>query len=129
MCADRGHSSGSGFRPFGCVHFEIKTGQEGEERLVLISPDIATASKVGILVDEQIGVRQEVRGVCDLPGFDPCCLANEGKLVAFVPEVKAKTIPEAVKTHPLGRDDRARLSGTPPVLPESLDYQISALSR
>ena len=105
---------GVGFRPFGCEHIEIKTGQEGEERLALISPDIATASKVGILVDEQdIGVRQEVRGVCDLPGFDPYYLANEGKLVAFVPEVKAETILEAVKTHPLGRDDRTRVSEPP----------------
>lgn len=49
---------GVGFRPFGCEHFQIETGQEGEERLGLISPDIATASKVGILLDEQeIGMR------------------------------------------------------------------------
>lgn len=48
--------------------------------------EIAQAAGVGILLDEEaIPVRDEVQGVCDLLGFDPLTLANEGKLLAFVP--------------------------------------------
>ena len=48
--------------------------------------EIANAAGVGILLDEEaIPVRPEVEGVCELLGFDPLTLANEGKLLAFVP--------------------------------------------
>ena len=40
---------------------------------------------MGILLEEDsIPVREEVQGFCDILGFDPLYLANEGKLVAFV---------------------------------------------
>jgi hydrogenase expression/formation protein HypE len=47
-------------------------------------------------------VREGVKGVCDLLGFDPYYLANEGKLVAFVPQEEAETVLEAMKVNPLG---------------------------
>jgi hydrogenase expression/formation protein HypE len=66
--------------------------------------EIATGSKVGLeVVEEMIQVRPEVRGVCDLLGFDPLYLANEGKLVAVVPENHAGKVLSAMKRHPLGR--------------------------
>ena len=47
--------------------------------------EIATQAQVGILLEEDtIPVREEVRGFCDILGFDPLYLANEGKLIAFV---------------------------------------------
>jgi hydrogenase expression/formation protein HypE len=67
--------------------------------------EIANASKVGILIEEEkIKVREEVLGVCDLLGFDPYYLANEGKLVAFVPQSEAQKVLEAMKPDPLGRE-------------------------
>ncbi len=67
--------------------------------------EIANSSKVGVIVEEEkITVREEVRGVCDLLGFDPFYLANEGKLVAFVPQKEAEKVFEAMKADPLGRD-------------------------
>ena len=49
--------------------------------------EIATASRLGIEVDEAaIPVRDAVRGACELLGLDPLLVANEGKLVVFVPE-------------------------------------------
>jgi hydrogenase expression/formation protein HypE len=67
--------------------------------------EIANASKVGVIVEEErIKVRKEVRGVCDLLGFDPYYLANEGKLVAFVPEGEAKRVLDAMKADALGRE-------------------------
>ena len=47
--------------------------------------EIAEKSEVGVLIEEdQIPVKPEVAGICELLGFDPMYLANEGKLLAFV---------------------------------------------
>jgi len=55
--------------------------------------EIARAASVGILIDdEKIPVRPEVRGVCDILGFDALELANEGKIVAIVPSESAEKI-------------------------------------
>ena len=67
--------------------------------------EIANSSKVGVIVEEEkIVVREEVRGVCDLLGFDPFYLANEGKLVAFIPQEKTESVLEAMKADPLGAE-------------------------
>jgi hydrogenase expression/formation protein HypE len=67
--------------------------------------EIANASDVGVIVDEQkIMVSEGVKGVCDLLGFDPYYLANEGKLVAFVPQKHTERILEVMKADPLGKD-------------------------
>jgi hydrogenase expression/formation protein HypE len=66
--------------------------------------EIATRRKLGIEVDEAaIPVRDAVRGACELLGLDPLLVANEGKLVAFVPEAGAERVLEAMRAHPLGR--------------------------
>ena len=55
--------------------------------------EIATAANVGILLDEKkIPVQEEVRGVCDILGFDVLELANEGKIIAVVPAETADKI-------------------------------------
>ncbi len=47
--------------------------------------EIAMQSKVGMLLQERaIPVRAEVQAACELLGFDPLYIANEGKLVAIV---------------------------------------------
>ncbi|MFC1824928.1 hydrogenase expression/formation protein HypE [Thermodesulfobacteriota bacterium] len=49
--------------------------------------EIAESSQVGIKIyEERIPVRDDVSAVCELLGFDPLYVANEGKLIAFVPE-------------------------------------------
>lgn len=48
--------------------------------------EIATAAGVGMELEEQaIAVREDVRGACEILGFDPLYLANEGRFVAIVP--------------------------------------------
>ena len=55
--------------------------------------EIATAANVGILLDEEkIPVQEEVRGVCDILGFDVLELANEGKIIAVVPAESSEKI-------------------------------------
>jgi hydrogenase expression/formation protein HypE len=47
--------------------------------------ELARQSHVGIAVEEErIPVREEVTAACELLGFDPLHVANEGKLVAIV---------------------------------------------
>jgi hydrogenase expression/formation protein HypE len=67
--------------------------------------EIATASNVGIAVDETaIHVRPEVRSACELLGLDPVYVANEGKAVFFVAPEAADQVVAALRAHPLGRD-------------------------
>lgn len=67
--------------------------------------EFALSSQVGILLDsEKIPVRPEVRGACEVLGIDPLYVANEGKLVAAVPERFAAELLAAMRRHPLGRD-------------------------
>ena len=69
--------------------------------------EIARRSKIGIELDETaIAVREPVRGVCELLGLDPLYVANEGKLLAIVPESDAARVLEAMHEHPEGRDAR-----------------------
>jgi hydrogenase expression/formation protein HypE len=67
--------------------------------------EIARQSGVGVWVEEnRIPIREEVKGACELLGFEPWNLANEGKLVAIVEAGAAETILREMKSHPLGRD-------------------------
>jgi hydrogenase expression/formation protein HypE len=67
--------------------------------------EIASRQKLGIEADENaIPVRDGVRGACEMLGLDPLNVANEGKLVAFVPADGAARVLEAMRRHPLGRD-------------------------
>jgi hydrogenase expression/formation protein HypE len=67
--------------------------------------ELARQSGVGIWVEEKrIPVREEVRGACEMLGFEPWNMANEGKLVAIVAAEAAEAILRGMKDHPLGRD-------------------------
>jgi hydrogenase expression/formation protein HypE len=47
--------------------------------------EIAEAAGLSIALDEsRIPVREDVRGACEILGFDPLYVANEGRFVAFV---------------------------------------------
>jgi hydrogenase expression/formation protein HypE len=69
--------------------------------------DIARASNVGIrLREDALPIGPEVRGACDLLGFDPLTIANEGKVLVFCRAADATNVLTAMKKHPLGRDAR-----------------------
>lgn len=58
-----------------------------------------------IEIDEDaIPVRRQVRGLCEILGFDPLHVANEGKLVLLVHPDDAKQVLSAMRTHPLGAE-------------------------
>ncbi|HEY6381529.1 MAG TPA: hydrogenase expression/formation protein HypE [Pseudolabrys sp.] len=65
--------------------------------------EIAEAAKVQIKIDENsIPVREEVRGACEILGFDPLYLANEGRFVAFIAASDADRALDILRSHPLG---------------------------
>ncbi len=67
--------------------------------------EMASRQRVGIDIREGAApVQPGVRGACELLGLDPLFVANEGKLVAFVPEEGMNTVLAAMRRHPLGRD-------------------------
>ena len=65
--------------------------------------EIAEVARVNIKIDEiAIPVREDVRGACEILGFDPLYLANEGRLIAFVPAPEAERALSIMRSHPLG---------------------------
>ena len=69
--------------------------------------ELAAQSETGILLDEEsLPVRPEVEGVCELLGFEPLYLANEGKLLAIVPAEKTETLLAVMRAHPYGKEAR-----------------------
>ena len=67
--------------------------------------EIAEKSGVGIkIVEQRIPLNHAVAGACELLGFDPLYLANEGKLMAFVAADQAEAVLDVVKANPYGQD-------------------------
>jgi hydrogenase expression/formation protein HypE len=67
--------------------------------------EIAEKSKAGIRIDEdQLPVRPAVSGICEMLGFDPLYVANEGKLLAVVPADQAGKVLSVIQQSPYGKD-------------------------
>jgi hydrogenase expression/formation protein HypE len=67
--------------------------------------ELAETSQVGIEIEEAaVPVRPAVAAACEMLGFDPLTVANEGKLVAFVPPEEAEAALTALRAHPLGQE-------------------------
>jgi hydrogenase expression/formation protein HypE len=66
--------------------------------------EICSSSGNGILLEEKmIPVSDEVKGACEIMGFDPLYIANEGKLLIILPEKYADNTIKAIRKHPLGK--------------------------
>lgn len=62
--------------------------------------EIAQASRLGIHIRERdIPVSEDVRGACEILGFDPLYVANEGRFVAFVPPHQAERAIEVLRRY------------------------------
>jgi len=67
--------------------------------------EIAKQSNVTIELQEtKIPVKPQVHAACEMLGFDPVYVANEGKLVAFVKESDAEKILDVMKKTKYGED-------------------------
>jgi hydrogenase expression/formation protein HypE len=69
--------------------------------------EIAKTAGVGVdLVERDLPIPAEVRDACSLLGLDPLQVANEGKLLAFVPADRADEVLAAMRAHPNGAGAR-----------------------
>jgi hydrogenase expression/formation protein HypE len=67
--------------------------------------EIAAQAGVGFRLDEvAIPIAEEVRGACEILGFDPLYVANEGKCIAIVAPEAADAALAAMRRHPRGRE-------------------------
>jgi hydrogenase expression/formation protein HypE len=70
-----------------------------------ILAEIAGQSGLRIDIRERaIPVREEVRGICEILGFDPLFLANEGRMALFCAGEATDAVLAAMRSHDLGRD-------------------------
>jgi hydrogenase expression/formation protein HypE len=70
-----------------------------------ILAEIAGQSGLEITLDETLlPVRNDVRGICEILGFDPLFLANEGKMALFCPEMEADEVLAVMHAHEYGRE-------------------------
>ncbi len=78
--------------------------------LVEIAEDFHVSMEIE---DEKLPIRNEVRGACDILGFDPLYLANEGKVIFIVKKEQEEQVLEILKQHELGQNAKVigRITG------------------
>jgi hydrogenase expression/formation protein HypE len=75
--------------------------------LTTVLAELAEEAGLGVEVEEdRIPVSPAVRSVCDLLGYDPLTLANEGKMVLVTAPAAADAVVDAVRAAPYGQDAR-----------------------
>ncbi|MBF0449838.1 MAG: hydrogenase expression/formation protein HypE [Candidatus Magnetomorum sp.] len=73
--------------------------------LTAVLNEIAKQSAVEIEIQESaIPVKPQIAACCDLLGIDPFSVANEGKLIAFVPESSVEKVMSVFSQHSLSQD-------------------------
>ena len=69
--------------------------------------EIALSSKVDVEINESdIPIQEEVRAACEILGYDPLYLANEGKVVAFVPSEVAPEVFNKMRKNKYGKESK-----------------------
>jgi len=67
--------------------------------------EIASSSKTSIKIEESsIPVHEDVKGACEILGFDPIYVANEGRFIAIVPKKDLEKALEVMKASEEGKD-------------------------
>jgi len=73
--------------------------------LATVLCELAENKNFGIEINEtNLPVKENVRGLCELLGFDPLYVANEGKIVMVVGKEDADEVLEALKNNELGKN-------------------------
>lgn len=73
--------------------------------IAAVTSEVADKTRKGIvLYEDKIPVAETVQSVCEIFGFDPLFLANEGKVIMIVPAEKADAVIAALKKDDLGNN-------------------------
>lgn len=66
--------------------------------------ELSQDAHVGMIIDEEkLPIRVQVKSSCEIMGFDPVHIANEGKFVAILPKSQAQIAIKSLKNDPLGK--------------------------
>jgi len=75
--------------------------------LATVLNELSDIISLGVELDEKnIPVHESVNGLCEILGFDPLYLANEGKVLMVVHPNDAVKVVEIMRTHPLGKESK-----------------------
>ncbi len=75
--------------------------------LATVLCELVEMGDFGITIDESsVPVRENVNGICELLGFDPLYLANEGKAIFVVKREDAAAVLKAMQSDDLGKNSR-----------------------
>lgn len=87
----------------GCsgIHFMRDLTRGG---LAAVLYELSKLSNLGVAVDEaSIPVDDPVKGLCEVLGFDPCYLANEGKILFVAGADESDKVLNILRSNPLGK--------------------------
>jgi hydrogenase expression/formation protein HypE len=99
-----------------CLHKMIGSAMEASSQIKFmrdatrgglgtVIAELAKGKDFGIHIHEdQLIVNDDVRGICELLGFDPIYVANEGKVVMVVAAEDAQHVLKALKKHETGKN-------------------------
>jgi hydrogenase expression/formation protein HypE len=100
-CASLNHMIQSVLSECNLVHFMRDLTRGG---LSSVLYELSHLSGMGISIDEtSVPVDDPVRGLCEVLGFDPFTLANEGKVLIVAGSEEHEKILNILRSHPLGR--------------------------
>lgn len=75
--------------------------------LATVLNEVSSSSSCNVVIEERsLPVSSEVKGFCDILGLDPLYMANEGKMIAVVPEEQAEKALEVIRENKYGRNAR-----------------------
>jgi hydrogenase expression/formation protein HypE len=84
------------------VHFMRDLTRGG---LAAVLNELAQMTGLGIAIDEtSVPVDDPVKGLCEILGFDPLHLANEGNVVFVISDNEHEKALEILRSHPLGKN-------------------------
>jgi hydrogenase expression/formation protein HypE len=98
-----------------CLHKMIGSAMEASSQirfmrdatrggLGTVIAELAKGKDFGIhLMEDRLIVNDDVRGICELLGFDPIYVANEGKVVMVVAAEDAENVISELKKHETGK--------------------------
>jgi len=100
------------------IHFMRDLTRGG---LATVLNELAQMISSGIIIDEtSIPVDDPVKGLCEILGFDPLYLANEGKILIVTGDEEHKKVLEILHSHPSGK--HSAVIGE--IVPDHKDYVI-----
>jgi hydrogenase expression/formation protein HypE len=100
-CASLNHLIHSILNTFYGVHFMRDATRGG---LATVLAELTGGKAFGVAIrEEDIPLNDPVRGLCELLGYDPLYVANEGKVVMVVSRQEAPAILQEMRKDPLGQ--------------------------